>query len=145
MIIFIRKIPANTKLSELIAFVEPTVKGGLFRKGGVIRDAKVLALRDLRLRTLEFHGLVTVEPDKIALRAIKKLKGKRFKGKFVVVRQYFERDWHNDRRGQGQQDTNNPNGSERRVTDRRRGKELEVMEDISGTFTNAGDFTRKNI
>ena len=144
MIIFIRKIPANTKLSELIAFIEPAVKGGLFRKGGVIRDARILALRDLRLRTLEFHGLVTIEPDKAALRAIKKLKGKRFKGKFVVIRQYFQRDWHNDPRNQSHV-ARNPNGLERRITDRRRGKDLEILEDISGKFSSAGDFTRKNL
>lgn len=142
MIIFIRKIPANTKLSELIAFIEPTVKGGLFRRGGVIKDAKILAMRDLRLRTLEFHGLVTVEPDKIALRTIKKLKGKRLKGKFVVVRQYFQRDWHNDPRNHGQNSTS-PNGRDRRVGDRRRGKQLEILEDMN--FTNAGDFNRKNL
>lgn len=144
MIIFIRKIPANTKLSEIIGFVEPAIKGGIFRKGGVIRDAKILALRDLRLRTLEFHGLVTIEPDKAALRAIKKLKGKRFKGKFVAVRQYFQRDWHNDPR-QNRQQPGGPDIQERRIGDRRRGKGLEIIEDISGKFSSAGDFTRKNL
>jgi len=141
MIIFVRKISANTKLSELIAFVEPTVKGGLFRKGGVIKGAKILALKDTRLRAVEYHGLVNVEPEKEALRAIKKLKGKRFKGKFVVVRQYYQRNWHNDKR-QTQQSLDNV---ERRMTDRRRGKDLEVIEDISSQFSNAGDFSRKNL
>lgn len=141
MIIFVRKISANTKLSELIDFVEPAVKGGLFRKGGVIKGAKILALKDTRLRTVEYHGLVTVEPEKEALRAIKKLKGKRFKGKFVVVRQYYQRSWHNDKR-QSQQSLDN---IERRMTDRRRGKELEVIEDISSRFSSTGDFSRKNL
>ena len=144
MILFIRKIPANTKLSELIGFVEPTVKGGLFRRSGIIRDAKILALRDLKLRTLEFHGLVTVEPDKVAMRVIKKLRGKRFKGKFVVIRQYFQRDWHNDPR-QHNQGSQALGMHERRKTDRRRGKELEVIEDITEKFSSAGDFVRKNL
>lgn len=144
MILFIRKIPANTKLSELIGFVEPTVKGGLFRRSGVIRDAKILALRDLKLRTLEFHGLVTVEPDNVAVRVIKKLKGKRFKGKFVVIRQYFQRDWHNDPR-QHHQGGGAKVGFERRKADRRRGKDLELIEDISEKFSNAGDFVRKSL
>lgn len=141
MIIFIRKISANTKLSELIDFVEPAVKGGLFRKGGVIKGAKILALKDTRLRTVEYHGLVNVEPEKEALRAIKKLKGQRFKGKFVVIRQYYQRSWHNDKR-QGQQGLDN---IERRMTDRRRGKELEIIEDISSRFSSTGDFSRKNL
>lgn len=141
MIIFIRKIPANTKISEIIDFVEPAIKGGLFRKSGIIRGAKILALRDVRLRTLEFHGLVTVEPDAVALRAIKKLKGQRFKGKFVVVRQYFQRDWHNDpRQGSREQKV-----TERRITDRRRGKDLEIIHDISEKFSSAGDFVRKTL
>lgn len=144
MILFIRKIPANTKLSELIAFVEPYVKGSLFRKAGIIRDARIMALRDLRLHTLEFHGLITIDPDSVALRVIKKLKGKRFKGKFVIVREFVRRDWHNDPR-QGQSQDNPTAGVERRVSDRRRGKDLEIIKDISEQFSNAGDFTRKNI
>ena len=144
MVIFIRKIPANTKLSELISFVEPAVKGGLFRKAGIIRDAKVLALRDTRLRTVEFHGLVTIEPEKVALRAIKKLRGKRFKGKFVVIRQYFQRDWHNDKR-QKPQEITVAEMMDRRKTDRRRGKDLEILTDISGQFSSAGDFARRGL
>ncbi|MGY6276789.1 hypothetical protein [Methylomonas sp. MgM2] len=130
MIIFIRKIPADTKLSEIITFVEPAVSGGLFRKGGMVKGAKILALRDARSKTTEFHGLVTVEPEEEALRAIKMLKGKRFKGKFVAIRQYCQRNWHNDPR-------KNPLAVEylhimdRRVMDRRRGKHLEIIENIS--------------
>ena len=142
MIIFIRKIPTNTKLSEIIAFVEPAVKGGLFRKGGVIKGAKILALRDVRLKTVEFHGLVNVEPEKEALRVIKKLKGQRFKGKFVVIRQYHQRNWHNDKR-QSQLGIDDAHSMERRITDRRRGKYLEIIEDIN--FINAGDFWRKSL
>lgn len=144
MVIFIRKIPANTKLSEIIGFIEPAIKGGLFRKSGKIRGAKILALRDMRLRTLEFHGLVTVEPDAVGLRAIKKLKGRRFKGKFVIVRQYFQRDWHNDPR-QNRERQGDGISIERRTFDRRRGKDLEIIQDISERFSNAGDFVRKNL
>ncbi len=144
MIIFIRKIPANTKLSEVIAFVEPALKRGLFRKGGIIKGAKILALRDKRLNAMEFHGLVTVEPDKVALRAIKQLKGQRFKGKFVVVRQYFQRSWHNDPR-QNRAGAQGFDMIERRLSDRRRGKDLEIIEDISSRFSSEGDFVRKNL
>jgi len=142
MILFIRKIPANTKLNEIVAFVEPAVKGGLFRKGGVIKGAKILALRDMRLNTVEFHGLVNVEPDKEAQRVLKKLKGKRFKGKFVVIRQYYQRDWHNDKR-HNRQDVADAGMMEQRITDRRRGKDLEIIEDLN--YLKVGDFSRKNL
>ncbi len=144
MVIFIRKIPANTKLSELINFVEPAVKGGIFRRSGIIRDAKILALRDTRLRTVEFHGLITVEPEKIALRVVKNLKGKRFKGKFIIVREYVQRDWHNDPR-QNCDAVLTAAMIDRRKADRRRGKDLEIIEDISARFSNVGDFARKKI
>lgn len=144
MIIFIRKIPADTKLSEVIAFVEPALKGRLFRKGGVIKGAKILVLRDKRLNAIEFHGLVTVELDKVALRAIKDLKGRRFKGKFVVVRQYYQRNWHNDPR-QNRAAAQAADSIERRVSDRRRGKDLEIIEDISSKFSSEGDFFRKSL
>lgn len=143
MIIFLRKIPAATKPSEIIAFVEPAIKGGLFRRSGRITGVKILALQDKRLKTLEFHGLVTVEPDAVALRAIKKLKGRRFKGKFVVIRQYFERDWHNDPR-QNRGALVEQNIQNRRMSDRRRGKDLEIIKDISEKFSSSGDFVRKN-
>ncbi len=142
MILFIRKIPANTQIKELIEFVSPAIKGGFFRRSGVIGKVEILALQDLRLRTLEFHGLVTVEPDQVAIRAIKKLKGCRFKGKHVIVRQYWQRDWHNDPR-RSYASTANVKIMERRVHDRRRGKELEVMEDMSEHFSSKGDFLRK--
>ncbi|MDD2761957.1 MAG: hypothetical protein PHH11_16900 [Methylomonas sp.] len=144
MIIFIRKIPANTKLSEIINFVEPAVKGGLFRRSGSISDAKILALRDVRLRTMEFHGLVTIEPESVAFRVIRKLKGKRFKGKFVIIRQYFQRDWHNDPR-QHSEGKIALHIIERRKADRRRGKDLEIMQDISDQFSSAGDFVRRGL
>lgn len=144
MILFIRKIPASSKLSDLIEFVEPAIKGGLFRRAGAIINVRILALRDVRLRTVEFHGLVTIEPDVVALKAIKKLKGRRFKGKFVIVRQYFQRDWHNDLR-QPHQARAGLQERERRVADRRRGKDLEFIEDISDYFSSSGDFVRRGL
>lgn len=142
MIIFLRKIPVTTKIRELIDFVEPALKGGLFKKSGKIMEAKILAMQDTRYKALEFHGLISVEPDVAALRAIKRLKGQRFKGRLVVVRQYFHRDWHNDPR-QHQNQTVTQHLSDRRRGCRRRGPNLEVIRDISENFSSAGDFVRK--
>jgi hypothetical protein len=142
MIIFLRKIPANTKFGEISDFISPALKGSLFRKSGKIVKVEILALHDTRLNIHEFHGLVTVEPDSAGLHAIKILKGSRFKDKLIVIRQYFHRSWHNDPR----QSHNRSNiDIEKRKTDRRRGKHLETMKDISDRFSSSGDFVRKSL
>jgi hypothetical protein len=142
MIIFLRKIPADTKLGELTDFVAPALKGGLFKKAGHIVKIEILTLHDTLLNVHEFHGLVSVEPDSAGFRAIKLLKGSRFKDKLIVVRQYVQRSWHNDSR-QAHKRFNLD--VEKRKTDRRRGKYLEVIKDITGQFSSAGDFARKNL
>ena len=141
MIIFLRKIPANTKLGEITDFITPALKGGLFRKPGKIIKMDILTLHDIRLNTMEFHGLVTVEPDSAGFRAIKILKGRRFKDKLIIVRQYFQRNWQNDPRQNYQ--TTDTAFIEKRKTDRRRGKDVDVIKDISERFSSSGDFARK--
>ncbi|MDD1622339.1 MAG: hypothetical protein LUQ11_12750 [Methylococcaceae bacterium] len=142
MIIFLRKIPANTKLGDITDFVTPALKGGLFRRPGKIIKVEILTLHDTHLNTHEFHGLITIEPDSAGVRAIRLLKGRRFKDKLIIVRQYVHRSWHNDpRQSQKRFDID----VEKRKTDRRRGKYLETIRDISGQFSSAGDFARKNL
>lgn len=143
MILFIRKIPAETRYNDIAEFVEPALKGSLLRRAGFISKIEIIGYRDIQLNSLEFHALVTIEPERVGFRAIKALKGKRLRNKLVLVRQYFERDWHNDPR-QGF-DPPPPGIAERRVADRRRGKNLERITDISNYFSNAGDFARKNL
>lgn len=141
MIIFLRKIPAGTKLSELTDFVTPALKGGWFRKSGRIINVEILTLHDIRLNTYEFHGLVTVEPDAMGFKAIKRLKGRRFKDKLIIVRQYFQRSWKNDHRLHSLQADSDI--AEKRKMNRRRGKDLEIVKDISEKFSSEGDFFRK--
>lgn len=141
MIIFLRKIPADTKLGELVDFVTPALKGNLFRKPGKIVKVDILSLHDIRLNVMEFHGLVTIEPESAGFRAIKLLKGRRFKDRLVIVRQYFQRSWQNDNRQNYQQ----TDVVEKRKTDRRRGKDLEIIKDISEQFSSTGDFVRKSL
>lgn len=138
MIIFLRRIPAATTLSDLLDFVRPAIKGGLFRKPGRIVAVSILELQDKRFRALEFHGLINVEPDVAAVHAIKRLKGRRFKGKLVAVRQYVQRDWHNDPR-QNHNITVTQHLSDRRKACRRRGKDIELMRDISESFASDAD------
>jgi len=141
VIIFIRKIPTDTRYADILSFVEPAIKGGLFRRTGHIVKLEIIGFRDVRFHSVEFHALVTVEPDSAGFRALKSLKGKRLNNKMVTVRQYFERSWQNDPRQN--YDPLPPGIEEKRKADRRRGKYLEKLTDITGYFSNAGDFVRK--
>ena len=98
MIVFIRKIPENTTRQEIIDFLMPVVKGGIFRIKGKITSIDFLAIRDNNTRLMEFHGLAHIMPDTVGQRVIKKLHGQVFKGKRIALHEYVERSWRNDRR-----------------------------------------------
>ena len=141
MIIFLRNIPSNTRYKDISAFVEPALKGGLFGRPGKITKIELLPLKDARLKSEEFHALVTVEPDGVGFRALKLLKGKRFKDKLIVVRQFVHRNWHNDSRHNHQPLPSNV--LERRLFDRRRGKNVERIQEYTIGIMDPGDFARR--
>lgn len=127
MIVFIKNIPSDTVRSQIVDFVKPAVKRGLFRKSGAITDVTFLKLRDKRINLMEYHALVSIEPETAALRAIKKLHGQTLNGKRMTVRQYHKRSWHNDKRTPGKQSEMQHTPERRKPADRRR--RLEVVED----------------
>ena len=98
MIIILRRISENTEKHEIIDFLTPAVKGGLLKRSGHIENIKILILKDTVKNTIEYHGLVTIDSDSAANRAIKKLNRKFFKNRNIIVREYFHRSWHNDPR-----------------------------------------------
>ncbi len=98
MIIFVRNIPANSQISELQAFVASAVKRNFFFRSGRVLKSEILVMQDMRTKAYEFHGMVHVDSDLAGARAIQQLKGRRFKNKLVMVREYKFRSWHNDRR-----------------------------------------------
>lgn len=127
MILFVRRIPASTLPSELYDFINPALKSGLFIRTGRILGAGILVLEDKYNQMLEFHGYVVVDFDQAGLRAIRRLKGKQFKGRSVIVREYKYRNLQNDRR------LNNDKTQrvvERRTKDRRRGNVIEVTKNL---------------
>lgn len=141
MIVFLRGIPPQTKRHDIKKFIEPAMKGGFFAKKGHIKKMQILVLKDLALNQLEFHGMVTIEPDEVALRVIKKLNRQKFMGKHIAVREFVKRDWHNDRRLNSK--TSAIVNREKRLTDRRRGSGVEVVEDVSSMFSGRQGFNRK--
>lgn len=138
MNIFLRRIPANTKHAEISEFVYPALKRGFFRESGRIIDVEILALQDTRIGTIEYHGLVTLDSDDSVQKAVRGLKSRRFNGRLVVVRPYYHRSWSNDSRQQ--QNTVNESFLEKRKGDRRRGKYLQIIKNVSDRFNSEDDF-----
>lgn len=144
MIIFIRGISESTKKSELFDFVSPALVNRLRLVNGKVIKAEILILQDRKTKLVEFHGLVTVDSEKAGRLAIKKLNGSLFKGKHVVVREYIERSWKNDRRENHAEKVDPPLSiSGRRRGDRRR--DMEVIKDVSHMFTARKNSSRKLI
>jgi hypothetical protein len=130
MILFLRRIPANTHPDEMQDFVEQALKGGIFSKSGSVIKAEIIAVRDKYTKSVEFHGLVHLDSDKSGQRALKKLKGKPFKNKHILVKEYKHRTWHNDSRinyKNTPQDILN-----KRVGDRRRESNPQSIKELAG-------------
>lgn len=140
MNIFLRRIPANTKHVEISEFVSPALKSGFFRKSGRILNVEILALQDSRIGTIEYHGLVTLDSEVAVQNAVRGLKNRRLNGRMVVVRPYFHRSWYNDPRQQ--QNLANEKYLEKRKGDRRRGRNLQVIKNVSDRFNSEDDFFR---
>ncbi|CAD6878837.1 hypothetical protein [Methylomonas albis] len=141
MIIFVRNIPANSQISELQEYVAAAVKRNFFFRSGRILKTEILVIQDTRAKAYEFHGMVHVDSDRAGARAIQKLKGRRFKNKLVMVREYKFRSWHNDRRLN--LDKVPDIIRDKRLTERRCGRSVEIIKDISKIFSSSEDFSRK--
>lgn len=116
MILFLRHIPAQARISDIAEFVTPAIRSGWFKRRGQIVKIEILALHDKQVNAYEFHGLVEIEPESAARVAIKKLNGRSLKGKIITVREYHIRSWHND-----------PLDPRERLRNNRRRKELEII------------------
>ncbi len=98
MLIILKNIPANANNIKIEEFIRPAVKGGLFSKSGYIKNISIIVKKDIKTHITKHHGVVTIEPDFVAKRTIKKLNGKRMNGRCVAITEYVNRSWHNDPR-----------------------------------------------
>lgn len=101
MLVLFRNIPLNTQKLDLELYIAPALKCGLadiFQRQGNVLEINIVRLQDQDLNTLEAHGLVRIEPDKAALRVIRRLNRKSINGRRINVRKYLNRSWHNDLR-----------------------------------------------
>jgi len=148
MIVFIRNIGPSVAKQDIMQFVAPAIKSWIPWKSGKIYDISILTLKDLKTNTLEYHALVYVD-DYHGKMIIKKLNCKKFFDRYVNVREYHTRSWRNDRRTSTSlanipgKDYDGAIGS--RVSDRRRGKNLEIIDSISAKFTAVDHARRKHL
>ena len=98
MIIILKNIPGHTENHQVEDFVSPAIKGGLLRKSGAIDKIEIHVQKDTVRHTVEYHALVTITPDSVAIKAIEKLNKKRINGRHILVTEYHIRTWHNDPR-----------------------------------------------
>jgi hypothetical protein len=132
MLIFIRLLPESVTQGELRRFVEKAIHSpwsGLFFARCKIRMAEIRKLVNRATGSVEYHGVVDVEPAKGAAKAIRKLNLTPLKGKAVEVRKYYKRSPLRDRREGGSLEAASAN---RRQRDRRRPNLVAESVTISG-------------
>ncbi len=117
MLVFFRRIPSGTRKSEIERFIANALKGGLFSKRGEMTHISFIERRNPSVNTLDYHAVVTIEPDSVAERVIKKMNRKVFKGKYIEVRRYYIRNPANDPRNKNNILDDVPDS--RRVAERR--------------------------
>jgi hypothetical protein len=144
MIIILKNIPDTTRKQDIEGFIKPVVKGGLLRKSGTIEKISILALKDTRTNKIKYHGLVTLAPDSVAHRVIKKLNRKPINGKRIAICEYHIRRWQNDPRINNKDQIRVIN--DKRLHDRRHWhKEVKASQekDISQLFSSHESFSKK--
>lgn len=115
MNLILKRVNENIDVSDIKLFLQPALKGGVFKKTGKIDSIKIQMLQEIGSEKTEYHSLVVVYPDEVALRVIKILNRKPCNGKPINISEYVIRQAINDRRqDQGQIALN------RRKADRRR-------------------------
>ena len=102
MLLFIKDIPRYASQKELTRFItKARGKMGIifpFLKGFTLVKCEILRLEDRGKKTVEYHGLIGVEPEKICPSLMRRLNGAILFGKRVEVRPYVKRSVYKDRR-----------------------------------------------
>ena len=119
MLVFIRLLPMSVTQHDLRKFLGKALRPSwrnLFFTRGTVRSTEIRKFSNHANDSVEYHGIVEIEPAKGAVRAIRKLNRTRLKDREVEVRKYYQRSALRDRRS-GEMDYI---GEDRRKRDRRR-------------------------
>lgn len=118
MDVFVGNLSPRTTLSDLVTFFKGFASDTRFQ----LFDKQYEDGSRIR------YAVATIEPDKLAEKAIKKLNGQKLHGEAVVMREFLHRNYGNERRAVGWRDK--PwHGVERRDNERRR-KQLQKPVDF---------------
>jgi RNA recognition motif-containing protein len=98
MLVILKRISAVTSVPDIESFIEPVIKGGLFKKAGKIKSLKIQMIQEPGAGRDEYHAIVRIEPDVAAQRVIRALNRKPCAGKPINVREFHSRLYANDRR-----------------------------------------------
>lgn len=132
MLVFIRLLPESVTQSDLRKFVSRAMRSywsSLFFPSSRIRSTEIRKCSNSTNHSVEYHGIVDIEPAKAAVKAIRKLNRRSLKGKEVEVRKYYQRSALRDRRIDDAEDI--PTGERRRQDRRRQAMHIERVP-ISG-------------
>ena len=102
MWIFLRQIPKGSTRRELGKFVSkglsPSWMPFPFLSRAKVKRCEILEILNPETKTIEYHGLVQLDPNRAALPVIDRVNGRSLRGKPIEVRKYFRRSGHRDRR-----------------------------------------------
>lgn len=132
MLVFIRLLPESVTQNDLRKFVGKAIRSpwqSLFFPSSRICSTEIRKLSNIMNHSVEYHGLVDIEPAKAAVKVIRKLNRTPLKGKEVEVRKYYQRSVLRDRRGEK---AAGPYSDDRRRQDRRREAMLAERVSMSG-------------
>ncbi|MES9961333.1 MAG: RNA-binding protein [Sedimenticola sp.] len=118
MLVFIRMVPASVTNGDLRHFVDRgmgSMWDRFFGRRGNITASTILRFTNPKTQSVEYHGVVDIEPATSAQAMIKKLNRTPLNGVPVEVRKFYHRSALRDRR---KDRLNTETGS---VTDMRRG------------------------
>ena len=99
--LFLRSLPEGMTCKELKSIIRTTIRRSIARPlwlATPVRDCSIFSITDPENGSREFHGLVEIQPAKLAAEAMEALRGRKIDGKPLEVRRYYSRSRLRDRR-----------------------------------------------
>jgi len=134
MRLFVPYLPESVTESELRRLVRRQVRSPwlrLWKRSGSITALEIVKFANPDPRSVEYHGIIEIEPELPALRAIRKLDGASIKGKGIEVRKYHRRSSYRERRMQQTESQDGVVPNRRKGERRRLHLQREIVE-VSG-------------
>lgn len=83
---------------NILDFIESGMTPAELESSKFIGDVEIMQLKDPMTNKFEFHGLIAVEPDNLAIKVVDTLNNTKLLERLVTLREYVRRDKSNDPR-----------------------------------------------